>query len=727
MMDEKGLDDGGENGNDNSIEEVGSGSGERGNGSGNHAVNRRRPGRPQRYFFDRPDSELSETELRLKNSIIKRRERQNRSYRQRRATQGLATHIQSESIQQNPFAAMSLSNSSPNPTVSSTQTLPETPDVLKMDTTRWTTTPGQEFPSVLEGFDQLNSPSAVIIQNERNDFTTDTELRNNDEAAQVVANNAENALSADFLLEDFESQDLLKAVPFPEHIDLNYLGSACVNEVPVNDELSDQSASGGTHRDEPNGNLDTKENMIELLDTMSDELEIMIQSVKNAVSCLPESSRKALICVGVFPKCFNVAGATAVCGASNSNECLALLDPLFQNNLLFTCKSLTLETRLEVTANVKIYLSMDKSLDEDPKVLALRSNAEERFVEYFVTLLESLNNINIHKFGWVREHAMQTFDTERHSYEKILQLIGKKDWTILLRFMTAAPGVLRFCVSARLRTKYCNMALHRIESASVSLNEHQQFKYARLELCLAEAYLDMLLLRKADGPLSRAAIVYEPVLVDIESGKVVEDSILVADAVLSLLLKANLLLIQQEIDDAYMLLVRALKILTSAQLQKTTLAVNTLTNLISINVSRGQLQRAKELSAKVLEVLKMMKYQTMPIYADVLGLCAVIELQLADPERAEINFRAALNILSNWGDKKWFDIPWQHCLDLDLWLMKGLAMSLTNQGRMMEAEKVLKTAGAKCASRGLGDDFEHGISLGGESFERWLTHTRHIY
>lgn len=42
-----------------------------------------RGGRPQKYVFDRPDSELTEQELRHKNAILRRRQRQNRAYRQK--------------------------------------------------------------------------------------------------------------------------------------------------------------------------------------------------------------------------------------------------------------------------------------------------------------------------------------------------------------------------------------------------------------------------------------------------------------------------------------------------------------------------------------------------------------------------------------------------------------------------------------------------------------------
>lgn len=45
---------------------------------------KRRPGRPPTYVFDRPDSELTENERRLRSAVLKRRQRQNRSYRRRK-------------------------------------------------------------------------------------------------------------------------------------------------------------------------------------------------------------------------------------------------------------------------------------------------------------------------------------------------------------------------------------------------------------------------------------------------------------------------------------------------------------------------------------------------------------------------------------------------------------------------------------------------------------------
>ena len=48
------------------------------------ATVKRRPGRPPTYVFDRPDEELTENERRLRSAVLKRRERQNRSYRRRK-------------------------------------------------------------------------------------------------------------------------------------------------------------------------------------------------------------------------------------------------------------------------------------------------------------------------------------------------------------------------------------------------------------------------------------------------------------------------------------------------------------------------------------------------------------------------------------------------------------------------------------------------------------------
>lgn len=45
---------------------------------------KRRPGRPPVYKFDKPDSELSENERRLKGAVLKRRQRQNKSYHRKK-------------------------------------------------------------------------------------------------------------------------------------------------------------------------------------------------------------------------------------------------------------------------------------------------------------------------------------------------------------------------------------------------------------------------------------------------------------------------------------------------------------------------------------------------------------------------------------------------------------------------------------------------------------------
>lgn len=53
---------------------------------------KRRPGRPPVYVFTKPDAELSENERRLKKAVLKRRNRQNRSYHRKKRLKAVQSH-----------------------------------------------------------------------------------------------------------------------------------------------------------------------------------------------------------------------------------------------------------------------------------------------------------------------------------------------------------------------------------------------------------------------------------------------------------------------------------------------------------------------------------------------------------------------------------------------------------------------------------------------------------
>ncbi|KAK1862005.1 hypothetical protein I4F81_004581 [Pyropia yezoensis] len=207
---------------------------------------------------------------------------------------------------------------------------------------------------------------------------------------------------------------------------------------------------------------------------------------------------------------------------------------------------------------------------------------------------------------------------------------------------------------------------------------------ARLHLALGEAHCDTLNVEAAEEPLQRAMELMGEVSPARSCLPELIDSVLVLLLVASIRMQAT----PPRTREARALLVRALRVLTAAGLGKTTLAVNAMTNLTQIHLRRGELLKARSVVSQLLDVLDTMRYSKMPIYADALGSQAMVSLALGDAPAAERQFSAALEVVAEWGTKTWGSLPVQHCLDLDLWLLEGLARAMRVQGRVEDAASV---------------------------------------
>jgi len=221
---------------------------------------------------------------------------------------------------------------------------------------------------------------------------------------------------------------------------------------------------------------------------------------------------------------------------------------------------------------------------------------------------------------------------------------------------------------------------------------------ARLHLALGEAYCDTLNVEAAEEPLQRAMELMGEVSPARSCLPTLIDSVLVLLLVASIRMQSS----PPRTGEARALLVRALRILTAGGLGKTTLAVNAMTNLTQIHLRRGELLKARSVVSQLLDVLDTMRYSKMPIFADALGSQAMVSLALGDAAAAERQFSAALAVVADWGTKTWGSLPVQHCLDLDLWLLEGLARAMRVQGRVEDAAYVTQKAREGRVSRQLG-------------------------
>lgn len=437
---------------------------------------------------------------------------------------------------------------------------------------------------------------------------------------------------------------------------------------------------------------------------MTEIKSIVFDNLRSKYLTMQSTVQSAVRHFVIFPRTFNLRAAASVAGLDEDNLVImqGMLDNMIQANFIITSKG-----RYELNDAARLFLNEDPTVFSHNLASSTYDVAQDRFIQHYKTQLSRLQDDNIHRVGWVREEAMALYDSERENMEFAEYLLNGRNEQ-LRQFLTAGITVMRYCVSAANRERVLRKALSDDETStedniitlitestastaptqsSVSSQPAQPKRgpcdknnKARLQLALSEAYFDQLKTRDAEKPLLQAL----KLMGDLTPNCGTPASAIV-NSVLVLLLLSNVRLNQNRIKDARILCVKALRILADAGLGRSTFGINAMSNLVTIYLTDGLLDKAKSVANKLLDTLNTMRYSGMPIYADALGVCAMVSLAEKDYHEAERQFGTALETVGKWGSKDWSGIPVQHCLDLDLWLMEGLAEAIRKQGRVDEA------------------------------------------
>lgn len=113
-----------------------------------------------------------------------------------------------------------------------------------------------------------------------------------------------------------------------------------------------------------------------------------------------------------------------------------------------------------------------------------------------------------------------------------------------------------------------------------------------------------------------------------------------------LLLISNRCMTEQRAKDTHQLSVKALEILDEAGLGRSTFGINAICNLVSIYFMGGgrwgYLGKEKLVADRFLNTLNTMSYTGGPIYADTLGVCAMVSMAERKFEEAERQYDCVL-------------------------------------------------------------------------------------
>mmetsp|Transcript_5123 Transcript_5123/g.15324 ORF Transcript_5123/g.15324 Transcript_5123/m.15324 type:complete len:637 (+) Transcript_5123:336-2246(+) len=611
----------------------------------------RRPGRPATYIFDKPDHELTEEDRKLRNAVLKRRMRQNRSYYRRKMKkkaggQEASTVHDSQEVAANDNLDSSLDLMLP------------------------------------QGGQEQEDPIEEIVTAGANGSSEPVDLVD-------VITRAETSQGAKFENPEELGEDL------EECLMMAVKGTM--------DRSTSLSHSAGVK-------------------------DILFNNLRERFHRLPDSAQGALKSLAIFPRDFDMASAAAVMGEGTTgelNSAIDLIQPLFGMGFITSSND-----RFELNNVTKMFLTEEPNF-HDELILGSNRGSEssmKRYTQHFQKLLVELTNPSIHKLGFARERAMQVFDVERENMNYSLELCRMAGPERLREFLAAGAAVMRYCVDASTRIHYLQEALTlagmQSNASAVSSSQFDselppdRRNVVRLELARAEALCDNQSLEDAEEPLKKAMV-----LMDCDFTKSFTG---VMDTVLVLLLLASVKINLSKTDEGHKLLVEALKILNKNGLGKTTLAVNALTNLVTVYVRRGQNDMANYVASELLNTLHTMRYDKMPIYADALGVLAMVRMACGDYADAARQFGTGLEIVAGWGSKQWTSVPVQHCLDLDIWLMEGLTICLNLQGCEKDASYMAGLAADARLSRGL-RPLSYELLGGEEVVPLWLGTSRHLY
>ncbi|KAI0566234.1 hypothetical protein FGB62_11g369 [Gracilaria domingensis] len=664
----------------------------------------RRPGRPATYVFDKPDHLLTDKERKHKIAIEKRRIRQNRSYhrrkKQRNAHKQLASPTSPQVVpqprrpvtpptlipdfSQNPLDLLSASNPTPSLTASSAASPPPNQTI-------------EAFSSLLS-FPTSSSSAFVSRQ---------TPLPPLEAVEQIDATITSSPPSLPSFSFDSSPIERSSASPEEEH-DL------------ATDKLVSSALAVAKSYARDTVNLKHAVDQETDLRRMTGIKSIVFDNLRSKYHSMKSTVQSAVRHFVIFPRTFNLRAATAVAGLDEDNlvSMQGMLDTLINANFITTSKG-----RYEVNEAARLFLNEDPTVFSDNVTNGTYDVAQNRFIHHYRTQLSRLQDDNIHRVGWVREEAMALYDSERENMEFSEYLLNGRNEQ-LREFLTAGITVMRYCVSAANRERVLRKALMDDETSTEDIflpigtdstassdtaqpalstatvksksGPCDKNNKARLQLALSEAYFDQLKTEQAEKPLLQAL----KLMGDLTPNCGTPASAIV-DSVLVLLLLSNLRLNKNRIRDARLLCVKALRILADAGLGRSTFGINAMSNLVTIYLSEGWLDKAKSVANKLLDTLQTMRYTGMPIYADALGVCAMVSMAARNYSEAERQYGTALETVGKWGSKDWSGIPVQHCLDLDLWLMEGLAAAIRKQGRIQEAVALEERAAEDRKIRGL--------------------------
>ncbi len=379
----------------------------------------RKPGRPATYVFNKPDSELSEAERKLKLSIEKRRLRQNRSYHRRKALRAAAQKASED--------ATAGTSSSSVPTLhleANERTVPNLDPAAALRMAQIQEQANQaSLISGMKGPTDLTSVGAMSSSNHGRVEELDAaslavrwKLPTPSSCVPLVPvgpsrTTDDNAVAPAGTLNLANPTSLIGASLVPD-----------VDEILEDDdhetEALVQNALAAANGSKPQiGQLrDAMDQQRDLL-RLTGIKEIVFENLRTQFLGMPMVVQAALQHLVVFPSSFDARAAVYVAGSDpfGVNE---MLQNLVGSNFVNPVG----KGRFQLNETVKVFMREDQAIQSIDSSKSYQT-ALTRFRAYFRNQLEQFQGEHIHKVGWQREKAMLVYDRYVHNGDATCEFV----------------------------------------------------------------------------------------------------------------------------------------------------------------------------------------------------------------------------------------------------------------------------------------------------------------
>mmetsp|Transcript_5013 Transcript_5013/g.8719 ORF Transcript_5013/g.8719 Transcript_5013/m.8719 type:complete len:933 (-) Transcript_5013:553-3351(-) len=456
-----------------------------------------------------------------------------------------------------------------------------------------------------------------------------------------------------------------------------------------------------------------------------------LTKMRERFSLLSLAQREALVQARVFPGPFSLSSAVVVWGLPQHNRVEAM-------NLMF---ALTEKELVVCREDGQFILSeyATQFLDEDPVVRSslqvepLVHRARTSFSALHAHTLSSLGGLTLIRSSRQREELIRCHDTKMVDFEMAFNYSKEVSGELWHSTAEAMADVMRFTIPYQRRVVVFQEICEVLDAQGTAENSVDVMKAkspglcierARLQLALAEAYMDGLMFEKAEPPVLSALVFLT------RSNR--PTPIEVAMNATALLILAKIRSATKQTHHAHLLLLRALELLTEGGLNETLLGLNAFSNLAGLYLGQGELEKAKRIIQQAISVSQALSLNSSPDFASVLGVRAIAELVCGRYQEAQSLFLQALKTLDAWRGQAWVHcVPVQHCCDLEIWLLEGLAKSLGVLGDRKEAEQVVNKAKSRLSELDIHVSelalMKNPMSLQQAHITEWVHSLRYVY